>query len=341
VHDQLELAGWQVEIADAQKVKGLAPLACKTDKIDSWVLAELSRRDLVPAIWLPTPAVRAERERGPLAAAPGAASRPSAGTWARSWTAVRGGPCHRTGRSADIARCSRPAGGEAVRLVDLRLRGLCRVVARLGRRWPQADHTPSVCGEEILGIPVAERGVRAGESASCTDARGPADHFESTGMPPVRVAAGADLARRGCGCCGPGGAAVTHGAGGGHGRSGLPSSVNLRRAETVDPGGPGPLEGLYYPVLRRAPTLSGHRDPAGAVTVGPGPVAGHVADRVGRPGDVAQHRDPDESAQKNAVSAPHQVMEISPPCRAQWYVTEPSIELMHYYFTRLMHYFTR
>ena len=45
VHDQLELAGWQVEIADAQKVKGLAPLACKTDKIDSWVLAELSRRD--------------------------------------------------------------------------------------------------------------------------------------------------------------------------------------------------------------------------------------------------------------------------------------------------------
>src|SRR6476659_11124665 len=51
VHDQLELAGWQVEIADAQKVKGLAPLACKTDKIDAWVLAELSRRDLVPAIW--------------------------------------------------------------------------------------------------------------------------------------------------------------------------------------------------------------------------------------------------------------------------------------------------
>src|SRR3954466_13277616 len=63
VHDQLELAGWQVEIADAQKVKGLAPLACKTDKIDAWVLAELSRRDLVPAIWLPTPSVRAERER--------------------------------------------------------------------------------------------------------------------------------------------------------------------------------------------------------------------------------------------------------------------------------------
>jgi transposase len=63
VHDQLELAGWDVEIADAQKVKGLAPLACKTDRIDAWVLAELSRRDLVPAIWLPDPEIRAERER--------------------------------------------------------------------------------------------------------------------------------------------------------------------------------------------------------------------------------------------------------------------------------------
>src|SRR3954470_23639692 len=44
-------------------VKRLAPLAAKTDRIDAWVLAELSRRDLVPAIWLPDPAVRAERER--------------------------------------------------------------------------------------------------------------------------------------------------------------------------------------------------------------------------------------------------------------------------------------
>ena len=46
VHDQLEMASWQVEIADAQKVKGLAPLACKTDRIDAWVLAELPA-----AIW--------------------------------------------------------------------------------------------------------------------------------------------------------------------------------------------------------------------------------------------------------------------------------------------------
>jgi transposase len=63
VHDTLERLGWQVEVADAAKVKGLAPLACKTDRIDAWVLAELSRRDLVPAIWLPSFELRQERER--------------------------------------------------------------------------------------------------------------------------------------------------------------------------------------------------------------------------------------------------------------------------------------
>jgi transposase len=63
VHDQLELAGWQVEIADAARVKGLAPLACKTDRIDARVLAELSWRELVPTVWLPDPSLRAERER--------------------------------------------------------------------------------------------------------------------------------------------------------------------------------------------------------------------------------------------------------------------------------------
>ena len=62
VHDTLEERGWEVLVADAQKVKGLAPLACKTDKIDARVLAELSWRDLVPAIWLPDPAIRRERE---------------------------------------------------------------------------------------------------------------------------------------------------------------------------------------------------------------------------------------------------------------------------------------
>jgi hypothetical protein len=62
VHDTLEELGWEVLIADAQKVKGLAPLACKTDKIDAKVLAVLSQRDLVPAIWLPDPTIRRERE---------------------------------------------------------------------------------------------------------------------------------------------------------------------------------------------------------------------------------------------------------------------------------------
>jgi transposase len=63
VHDALERHGWEVAVADAVKVKGLAPLACKTDRIDAWVLAELARRDLVPAIWLPGFEVRGERER--------------------------------------------------------------------------------------------------------------------------------------------------------------------------------------------------------------------------------------------------------------------------------------
>jgi transposase len=63
VHDTLEELGWDVLIADAQKVKGLAPLACKTDKIDVRVLALWSERELVPAIWLPDPGVRREREQ--------------------------------------------------------------------------------------------------------------------------------------------------------------------------------------------------------------------------------------------------------------------------------------
>jgi transposase len=53
VHDTLEELGSEVLVADAQKVKGLAPLACKTDRIDARVLPTRSERDLVPAIWLP------------------------------------------------------------------------------------------------------------------------------------------------------------------------------------------------------------------------------------------------------------------------------------------------
>ena len=50
VHDQLERWGWEVQVADAQRARALAPLAAKTDRIDARVLAELARRDLVPAI---------------------------------------------------------------------------------------------------------------------------------------------------------------------------------------------------------------------------------------------------------------------------------------------------
>jgi transposase len=64
VHDTLELYGWSVEVADAQRVKALAPLMAKTDRIDARVLAELSWRGLVPAIWLPPPQVRGMRELG-------------------------------------------------------------------------------------------------------------------------------------------------------------------------------------------------------------------------------------------------------------------------------------
>jgi transposase len=63
VHDQLERWGWDVELADGARAKGLAPLAAKTDKIDARVLAELARRDIVPEVWLPDPSVREARER--------------------------------------------------------------------------------------------------------------------------------------------------------------------------------------------------------------------------------------------------------------------------------------
>src|SRR5256712_2194592 len=63
VGDQLVYWGWQVEAGDARKVKTVAPLAAKTDKVDARLLAELSRRELVPALWLPSLDERALRER--------------------------------------------------------------------------------------------------------------------------------------------------------------------------------------------------------------------------------------------------------------------------------------
>jgi transposase len=63
VRDQLQRVGWQVKIAHARKVRDVAPLACKTDKVDARVLAELCRRDLVPELWVPSLEDRALRER--------------------------------------------------------------------------------------------------------------------------------------------------------------------------------------------------------------------------------------------------------------------------------------
>jgi transposase len=35
VIDRLQAAGWKVQIADPRKVRAVAPLACKTDKVDA------------------------------------------------------------------------------------------------------------------------------------------------------------------------------------------------------------------------------------------------------------------------------------------------------------------
>src|SRR5215210_5608097 len=63
VRDRLSECGWAIEIADARRVKAIAPLACKTDRVDARVLADLARRDLVPTVWVPSLDDRAIRER--------------------------------------------------------------------------------------------------------------------------------------------------------------------------------------------------------------------------------------------------------------------------------------
>jgi transposase len=63
VRERLAAAGWEIQIADARKVKAIAPLACKTDRVDARVLAELVRRDLVPEVWVPSLGERELRER--------------------------------------------------------------------------------------------------------------------------------------------------------------------------------------------------------------------------------------------------------------------------------------
>lgn len=63
VRERLATVGWDIRLADARKVKAIAPLACKTDKVDARVLADLARRDLIPEVWVPGIEERANRER--------------------------------------------------------------------------------------------------------------------------------------------------------------------------------------------------------------------------------------------------------------------------------------
>src|SRR3954452_11017217 len=63
VRDQLQAAGWEVQVAHARKAKAVGSLAAKTDKLDARVLAELARRDLVPRVHVPTVADRELKER--------------------------------------------------------------------------------------------------------------------------------------------------------------------------------------------------------------------------------------------------------------------------------------
>lgn len=63
VRERLQACGWRFAVADARKVKAIAPLACKTDKVDARVLAQLAARDLVPELWVPSLSDRELRAR--------------------------------------------------------------------------------------------------------------------------------------------------------------------------------------------------------------------------------------------------------------------------------------
>ena len=53
VRDRLAGAGWQVKVAHARKVSDVAPLACKTDKVDARVW-----RSSAAATWSPSSGCR-------------------------------------------------------------------------------------------------------------------------------------------------------------------------------------------------------------------------------------------------------------------------------------------
>ena len=102
VRDQLQATGWEVQVAHARKVRDVAPLACKTDKVDARVLASPAR---------PHPRALAALARGSGAAraasAPGA---PGEGTDLRSQPDLR--PAHPVGLRFSYARLAKPDGAE-------------------------------------------------------------------------------------------------------------------------------------------------------------------------------------------------------------------------------------
>jgi transposase len=62
LHDRLTTAGFTVQVAHPQQVKLISHARCKTDPIDARKLAELTRVNLLPAIWVPSPEVRSWRQ---------------------------------------------------------------------------------------------------------------------------------------------------------------------------------------------------------------------------------------------------------------------------------------
>jgi transposase len=63
LHDQLSAAGIAAVAAHPYQVKLIWQARCKTDPIDARKLADLLRTNLLPAIWVPDPEVRARRKR--------------------------------------------------------------------------------------------------------------------------------------------------------------------------------------------------------------------------------------------------------------------------------------
>jgi len=61
LHDRLSEAGIAAVAAHPYQVKLIWQARCKTDPIDARKLADLARANLLPTIWVPTPAVRAQR----------------------------------------------------------------------------------------------------------------------------------------------------------------------------------------------------------------------------------------------------------------------------------------